>query len=300
MNHVKKIEAKDSARLALETMFEGIEDSMVTAYLQGHMGAAYVASEEHPAAAVLISGEYSFWGGDSDSADADVLIGRFFELCESESSTGIYAVRDAIGEGADVNGVAEDAYAEAIEDIGGGASRRFQNNPAWERALLAHPENHPVMVLRHRIAQKDYDFDPALLRKYIDALPPGFRIVRFDRELYGAAMSADWSKEFCEGFGSAEDFLTRGFGFAVLKGDEFVSGISTQTVYDGGAEIQIATREDFRRQGLALPCAAAMIKECAARGLRPCWDAANEASRRIALKLGYEYEGVYTTVHLSR
>ena len=279
MNQVKKIEAKDRARLALGPMFEGIEDSMVTAYLQGYMGAAYVVSGDAPEAAVLISGEYSFWGGDSGSANADFLIGRFFELCESESSTGIYAVWDANAEE---------------------AGRRFQNNPGWERALLAHPENHPETVLRHRIAQKDYDFDPGLMQRYMDALPPGFRIVRFDRKLYDAAMSSDWSKEFCEGFASAEDFLARGFGFAVLKEDELVAGISTQTVYDGGAEMQIATREDFRRQGLALPCAAAMIKECAARGLRPCWDAANEASRRIALKLGYEYEGVYTTVHLSR
>ncbi|MCI7146451.1 MAG: GNAT family N-acetyltransferase [Clostridiales bacterium] len=36
------------------------------------------------------------------------------------------------------------------------------------------------------------------------------------------------------------------------------------------------------------------------RGIRPCWDAANEISLHMALKLGYEYNGEYSTVHLIR
>jgi GNAT superfamily N-acetyltransferase len=260
------IHVTNERRAMLAPLFGGIEDSMVTAYLQGYMGDAYVRTARGPAAAVIISGEYSFWGGDSSSADADHLLSHFFDVNADESSVGIFADSD----------------------------------PAWEHALLSHNENHPEAVPRFRIAQKDYDFDPDLLQTYIDALPPGFEMVRFDTDIYAAAMSADWSKEFCETFDSADDYLRRGFGFAVLHNGAFVSGTSTMTVYDGGAELQVATREDYRRKGLALPCAAAMVKECAARNLRPCWDAANETSKHMALKLGYEYAGVYTTVVMRR
>jgi L-amino acid N-acyltransferase YncA len=260
------IHVQDDDRARVAPLFDGIEDSMVIAYLQGYMGDAYVRTEDRPAAAVLISGEYSFWGGDSDSEDADDLLSHFFEIHDAESSVGIFA----------------------------------NNNPGWERALMAHGENHPTRTPRFRIAQKDYDFDLDLMQEYIDSLPPGFQMARFDRRIYDAAMSADWSREFCETFDSADDYLARGFGFAALSGGELVSGTSTMTVYDGGAELQVATREDFRRKGLALPCAAAVIKECVARDMRPCWDAANEASKHMALKLGYEYAGIYTTVQMRR
>ena len=60
-------------------------------------------------------------------------------------------------------------------------------------------------------------------------------------------MDSEWSREFCETFEDAEDYLNRGFGFGILDNGQLVSGISTMTVYDGGTEIQIATREDYRR-----------------------------------------------------
>ena len=113
-------------------------------------------------------------------------------------------------------------------------------------------------------------------------------------------MSADWAREFCETFSSAEDYLKRGFGFGVLYGGRLVSGASTMTVYDGGTEIQIATREDFQQRGLAMPCGAAKLLECMDRGIRPCWDAATLVSKHMALKLGYEYKGEYSTVHLHK
>jgi hypothetical protein len=253
-------------RATVAELFDGIEDSMVVAYLQGYMGCAYVRTSDAPQAAVLISGEYSFWGGDSDSEDAAYLVEHFFDANPDSESVGIFA--DAC--------------------------------PRWEQTLMACKKNHPRTVPRFRIAQKDYDFDLEQLTKYRDALPAGFELVPFDERIYKTAMAADWSKEFCETFDSAKDYLQRGFGYAALKDGELVSGSSTMTVYDGGTEIQVATREDCRRKGLALPCSAAMVLECARRGIRPCWDAANEISKKMALKLGYEYEGEYTTIHMSR
>ncbi|MDD3949012.1 MAG: GNAT family N-acetyltransferase, partial [Anaerolineaceae bacterium] len=110
----------------------------------------------------------------------------------------------------------------------------------------------------------------------------------------------EWSKEFCEIFASEEEYLERGFGFGVVKDGKLVSGASTMTAYDGGIEVQVATDEHYQGRGYAMACAAALILECAKRGIRPCWDAANEASLHMALRLGYEYQGIYTTIQMSR
>ena len=173
-------------------------------------------------------------------------------------------------------------------------------NLGWRDLILeCHPDK-AEEVMRFWIVQQDYDFDEKRLNSYMEKLPEGYQIVPFDEELYRQAMDSEWSREFCETFEDAEDYLNRGFGFGILDNGQLVSGISTMTVYDGGTEIQIATREDYRRRGLALPCAARFILEAKKRGIRPCWDAANETSRHMAVKLGYEYNGEYSTVHMRR
>ena len=244
--------------------FEGIEDSMVIACLQGYMGTAYVRSWKDPKAALIISGEYSFFGGEAQSDDGNYLVEHFFDVNPGESSVAIFA----------------------------------DQRPEWETALLGCRKNHPKPVVRFGIAQKDYDFDQERLQAYIDSLSPAYQLVPFDEDLYCQAMAEEWSQEFCQVFASAEDFLKRGFGYAVVDGGKLVSGTSTMTVYDGGAELQVATHEAYRQKGLAIVCAAAMVKECSKRGIRPCWDAENLISKKMALKLGYEYKGDYTTIHM--
>lgn len=261
MIQVKKNQLNDVAFL-----FDGIEDSMVKACLQGYLGKAYVKTLISPKAGLIVSGEYSFFGGDPNSEEAEYLIRNLFKVNESESTVGIFS--DA--------------------------------KPDWEKRLLAIPENNPVSVPRFGIVQKDYTFDDKVLQEYIDAIDEGFVIVPFNEDIYYQALKEDWSKEFCEIFSSAQDYLTKGVGFAALKNGKLVSGASSQTVYDGGIEIQVATDEKYKQRGLALACAAALIQECAKRKIRPCWDAANLISKKMALKLGYEYKGEYITIYMRR
>ena len=259
------IEVPASERTQLVPLFQRIQDSMVIAYLQGYMGNGYVDRLPNPTVSLIVSGEYSFWVGDSVSPAARDMAERIFEYVEGDQTTAIY------GE----------------DDLG------------WRDLLLSIPENHPVEVPRYRIAQKDYAFDRTQLECFINALPNDFEMRRFDSELYDQAMAEDWSLEFCETFASAEAYLSQGFGFGVLHNGKLVAGASSMTVYDGGLEVQISTKEEYRGMGLAMASAAALLLEAMDRNVRPCWDAATLVSRHMALKLGYEYLGEYSTIHMS-
>ena len=92
----------------------------------------------------------------------------------------------------------------------------------------------------------------------------------------------------------AADFCSRGLGVAAVCGGALVSGASSYCIYDGGVEIEIATRPDSRRLGLAAACGAGLILECIRRGLYPSWDAVDLRSVAVAEKLGYHRDKPYT------
>lgn len=65
-----------------------------------------------------------------------------------------------------------------------------------------------------------------------------------------------------------------------------VAGASSYSTYDKGMEIEIDTREDHRRKGLAYVCGAKLILEGLEKVLYPSWDAQNKWSVALAQKLG--------------
>ena len=128
--------------------------------------------------------------------------------------------------------------------------------------------------------------------------PKRLERLAFDGALYKLAMRLPWARDFCSQFRNERDFLTRGLGVAALKDGELVGGASSYTVYSGGVEIQVQTRRDMCRQGVATACCAKLILQCLARGWHPSWDAANAASVGLAKKLGYRESGPYTAWEL--
>ena len=112
-------------------------------------------------------------------------------------------------------------------------------------------------------------------------------------------MSQGWSRDLCSQFRDYEDYAARGIGIAALYKGTVVGGASSYTVYDGGIEIEIDTREDYRRRGIATACGARLILECIKRGLYPSWDAQNKWSAALAEKLGYHFDREYTVYELS-
>ena len=72
-----------------------------------------------------------------------------------------------------------------------------------------------------------------------------------------------------------------------LQGERIVSGCGTYLHAPGALEIEIGTHPDFRRRGLAAACGAGFILAALEKGLSPHWDAMNEESCRLALRLGF-------------
>lgn len=88
-------------------------------------------------------------------------------------------------------------------------------------------------------------------------------------------------------YSSLEDFVERGCGFCICLGEEICAAAMAAIRGKNAIQVQINTKEAYRRQGLASQVASALLRYCHEKGIRADWDAANPASRDLALKLGY-------------
>lgn len=140
--------------------------------------------------------------------------------------------------------------------------------------------------------QPDKDaFQPEKLTELLVLPREAYRLVPIDKTIYSMTLQEKWSADLCGNFADEADYQKRGLGFAVLYRGKLAAGASSYTVYRGGIEIQVDTKEAFRRRGLAAACAAQLILTCLERGLYPVWDAAGRPSARLAQKLGYRFAG---------
>ena len=124
-------------------------------------------------------------------------------------------------------------------------------------------------------------------------LPGTYEMRMIDEEVFRQIRQLSWAQDLCSQFPDYAGYASRGIGVAVLRDGIVVSGASSYTVYQGGIEIEIDTREDERQKGLALACGARLILECLDRGWYPSWDAHNQGSLALAEKLGYQFDGAY-------
>ncbi|MDR0897602.1 MAG: GNAT family N-acetyltransferase [Oscillospiraceae bacterium] len=163
--------------------------------------------------------------------------------------------------------------------------------PAWHPALAAWSIKSRALA-RYQMNPPPA-FDRALLQRL--ATPPeGYTLHPYDAALVEKALSEEWSKDQIDCFGTAEAFLADGLGVALLQGDALVSGCSSFCRHADGYEIQVDTRADRQRQGLATCVSAAFILRCLDLGWMPHWDAANVASLRLAERLGFVLDRAYT------
>lgn len=248
-----KLNKKDMAKIV--PLFEGMEDTLIWSCLQGHMGIVFADNADAPTCAQVISADFAFYAGDAGSDEARLLAGHV-----PEGFPWLICVPP---------------------------------NKAWTALIEQEHEGRFKKIQRYAFAKNPDCFDENKLKEFVRALPDGYEIRQFDREMVEETKQETWSEDLCPQFEDTDDFIKRGIGFGVLHDGELVCGASSYTIYDGGIEIEIDTKREYRRKGLARSCAAALILECLKRGLYPSWDAANVASVGLAEQLGYKLKGPY-------
>ena len=241
---------------AVCALFEGWQDTMVWSCLDGTMGHLYVTPDaDNPQSAMAILGSFCFFAGIPDRA----LVSYKPDWCGQDF----------------IMMIAED--------------------PAWYPIIASVYGDRAQRYTRYAIKKEPDVFDRKRLQVFVSGLDPKYRLCMIDETLYYRCQREGWTRDFVEQFPTWEQYRDLGIGVVVMHGDEIVAGASSYTRYRDGIEIEIDTREDYRCQGLATVCGAALILACLDRGLYPSWDAHTEISVALAEKLGYHRDHPYVT-----
>lgn len=239
-------------------LFAGWEETLIWSCLQGVMGNVYGDHPEHPASASAVLGDFCFLAGKPSHALA---------AFRPEGS-----IRDFM--------------------------IMIPQNDAWSRVIQECWKEKAQRVTRYAFKKNPVVFDRQKLLETVSRLPEEYEIRPIDRELYSRCRDREWSRDLAGQYENFAEYERLGLGFAVLKDNEVIAGASSYSSYREGIEIQIDTRKDHRRKGLARVCGSALILECLDRGLYPGWDAQNRESAALARQLGYEPDHPYTAYEI--
>ncbi|MEG2073480.1 MAG: GNAT family N-acetyltransferase [Angelakisella sp.] len=249
-----KLTDGDLARI--KPFFGHTKDTMILSCIEGCMGEAWADNRENPTAVQIIVADFSFFGGDSKSNQASELIHNTGE-CQHD-------------------------YLILVPP-----------DEKWATLIEKQYGEHQERCSRYFIKKEGDVFDRQKLEGFVNSLSPEYTIKKIDRELYTRCAQSKWSSDFGRWYKDYEDYEKHGVGFVILHGDLPVAGASSYTWYNGGIEIEIDTKKDYQRHGLATVCASAIILECLKNGIYPSWDADNMKSVELSEKLGYHMEKEY-------
>lgn len=152
--------------------------------------------------------------------------------------------------------------------------------------------------VRYAIKKEPDVFGREKLRAVVAGLPAGYELREMDEVLFRRCREVPWCRDWVAQYEDYARYRRYGLGAIILKEKEPVSGASSYSGYPGGIEIEIDTREDYRRKRPARICGAKLILDCLERGWYPSWDAQNLWSAALAEKLGYHFDHEYTVYEI--
>ncbi len=176
-----------------------------------------------------------------------------------------------------------------------GWSLLIPQNDGWAKLIEECYGEKAKKLVRYAIKKEPDIFDKERLEAVVAGLPDGYVLKMMDEALFSRCRENEWCQDWVSQYKDYEMYQKRGLGVVIEKDGEIVSGASSYSGYIGGIEIEIDTREDYRRRGLAYICGAKLVLECLGRGWYPSWDAQNQWSVALAEKLGYHFDHEYVT-----
>lgn len=172
-----------------------------------------------------------------------------------------------------------------------------QNNE-WAKLMEMCYGEKANRVTRYAIKKEPNIFDVEKLEQAVLSLPDDYELKLLGAKEYDMCQKNVWANDLVSQYRDYDIYKALGLGVVALKAGELVAGASSYSTYNEGIEIEIDTREDHRRKGLAYACGAKLIMECLKRDLYPSWDAQNKWSVALAEKLGYHFSHEYTAYEI--
>lgn len=245
---------------AAASLFAGWNETLIWSCLENVMGSIYADSDENPVSAMAVLGDFSFFAG---IPDEELVMHK----PEGENQELMIMV---------------------------------PQNKIWSELIEKCYPQKAKKVIRYAFRKKMRIFDQAYLQNRINALSDEYCIKMIDEDLFYRCKDTLWCRDWVSQYTNYEMYQNYGLGAVILKDNEIVSGASSYSSYLEGIEIQIDTKDTYRRKGLAFVCGAKLILECLKRDLEPSWDAQNKESAELAGKLGYQFDYKYEAYEIWR
>lgn len=242
----------------VSSLFGQWEETLIWSCLQGIMGKIYADNLNTPTAAMAIIGDFTFFAGKPNIE----LVSYKPDWCAQN-----YMIM-------------------------------IPQNELWKNAVIDFYGKRANVISRYAIKKEPHIFDKKKLEKAVASLPKQYTLSMIDERLYQLCKAEVWSADLVSQFPNYENYCKFGIGAVICKENIIISGASSYSRYNEGIEIEIDTRAEYRRRGLAYVCGAKLILECLKRNLYPSWDAHNKSSVALAEKLGYHYSHTYTAIEI--
>lgn len=173
-----------------------------------------------------------------------------------------------------------------------------QNNE-WAELIEKCYGDKAKKVIRYAFKKESDIFDVVRLEQVVLNLSDEYELKMLEEQEYNMCKNNAWANDLVSQYKDYDTYKELGLGVVVLKDGELIAGASSYSTYKEGIEIEIDTREDYRRKGLAYVCGAKLILECLKKGLYPSWDAQNKWSVALAEKLGYHFSHEYIAYEIT-
>lgn len=243
----------------VSSLFDNWEETLIWSCLQGVMGKIYADDLNNPTAAMAMIGDFTFFAGKPK-----------IEFVSYKPDWCIQYFMIMIPQ-----------------------------NESWKNLIIDIYGKKAKVISRYAIKKEADIFDKKKLEKAVASLPEEYTLSMIDERLYQMCKAESWSADLVSQFPSYEKYCKLGIGAVICKENIIISGASSYSRYKEGIEIEIDTREEYRRKGFAYVCGAKLILECLKRNLYPSWDAHNKGSVALAEKLGYHYSHTYTAIEIN-
>ena len=229
---IMMIELGREKRQTIRSICEASEEVLVRGAVEGTVGRVWVPKLENSSYCLILVGDYAYLTGLPPKGRLSLELKSQIYQCASHA----YLIPQ------------DELWADWIEEEFMGQIRK---------------------VSRYALKKSEHHFDMGVLKQYISSIPKGIHMRQLDGPLYRQAFKQPWSHNLCMNFEDENHFIEKGFGYGALKGKELVAGCSACGASEGIVEVQVSTRKDYRRQGLALACSAAFLLECLGKNLIP-------------------------------